>query len=206
MVAHDKLAEERRVGLEQHAAQHHVRFEVDSPLIEKLAHKGNVYALGVFEKYESALSKSNHLMLVHPSGLGNIGTILRTMVAFGVRDLALIRPAADVFNPHIIRAAVGANFLVNVEYFGGLEPYREKFAHRLYPFFLEAQTPLHEAQFTPPFTLVFGPEWPGLPAVYQNAGTGVVIPQDGAAESLNLGVAVGVALYEARRSVSQAVS
>ena len=200
MVVHDKLMEERRVRLEQHAAQHHIPFEVDSALIEKLAHKGNVYALGVFEKYESPLSAGNHLMLVHPSGLGNVGTILRTMVAFGVRDLALIRPAADVFNPHVVRAAIGANFLVNVEYFEGLEPYREKFAHRLYPFFLEAQTPLDEAQFTPPFTLVFGPEWPGLPVSYREAGTGVVIPQDSAAESLNLGVAVGVALYQARLS------
>ena len=178
-----------------------VPFEVNDKLVGKLAHKGNVYVFAVFEKYDTALQEgANHLLLVSPSDMGNLGTIIRTMLGFGVRDLALLRPAADLFNPHVVRASMGAVFAVNAHYFSDLETYQSHFKHALYPFMLNAEHSLLEVAFTPPFTLVFGPEGAGLPQHYREAGQSVAIPQSELIESLNLAVAVGVALYEANRS------
>jgi len=179
---------------------HHLPFEVDDRLLERLSHKGNVYVFAAFRKYETALSKSApHLMLVNPSDNGNLGTIARTMLGFGVRDLALISPAADVFNPHVVRASMGATFGVNFRYFELVEAYQRAFSHTLYPFMLNAEHTLGEVTFEPPYTLVFGPEGPGLPASYRALGPSVRIPQGAHIESLNLAVAVGITLYEAAK-------
>ena len=177
-----------------------IPFEVNDKLVNKLAHKGNVYVFAAFEKYEMTLQGgANHLLLVNPSDMGNLGTIIRTMLGFGVRDLALLRPAADLFNPHVVRASMGAVFALNAHYFEDLEAYRNAFRHPLYPFMLNAERNLQEVAFASPFTLVFGPEGPGLPENYREVGPSVLIPQDALVESLNLAVAVGIALYEATR-------
>lgn len=185
---------------------HGVPFEVNDKLVNKLAHKGNVYVFAVFEKYEMALQgEANHLLLVNPSDMGNLGTIVRTMLGFGVRDLALLRPAADLFNPHVVRASMGAVFALNAHYFDDLEAYQSEAcqttsSRQLYPFMLDAKRKLQEATFESPFTLIFGPEGPGLPKAYREVGESVTIPQSEWIESLNLAVAVGIALYETSKS------
>ncbi len=178
-----------------------IPFEVNDKLVSKLAHKGNVYVFAVFEKYETELQQeANHLLLVNPSDMGNLGTIVRTMLGFGVRDLALLRPAADLFNPHVVRASMGAVFALNAHYFDDLEAYQNTSQRQLYPFMLDADSSLQEVNFESPFTLVFGPEGAGLPKTYREVGRSVTIPQSELIESLNLAVAVGIALYEATQS------
>ncbi len=60
--------------------QKNIPMIVSRSIIEKLAPKENTYVMGVFEKYQSSLELGdNHLVLVNPSNLGNLGTILRSM-------------------------------------------------------------------------------------------------------------------------------
>ncbi len=175
-----------------------IRISVDDKLVERLESKDNTYAIGVFQKYEAALNaESNHVLLVNPSDMGNLGTTLRTMLGFGFRDLVVIKPAVDMFDPRSIRASMGALFQVNFAYYDSLEAYRAQFLHALYPFMTNGDVGLHEATFTPPYTLVFGSESSGLPDTYRKVGTSVTIPQTKAIDSLNLSVAIGIALYTA---------
>lgn len=175
-----------------------VRVSVDDKLVERLESKENTYAIGVFEKYEAKLNAgTNHLLLVNPSDMGNMGTALRTMLGFGFHDLAIIKPAADVFDPRAIRASMGALFQIRIAYYDSLESYRAQFLHNLYPFMTDGDVLLHEAYFTPPYTLIFGSEGSGLPDLYRKVGTSVTIPQTKAIDSLNLSVAIGIALYGA---------
>lgn len=201
VVAHSKGV--RGSGLEKIenlCAAHGVPFEVSDRAVERLSHKGNIYVFGVFKKYDAALSAgADHLLLVNPSDNGNLGTVARTLLAFGLRDVALISPAVDIFNPHVVRASMGATFALRFGYFETLAAYREVFAHTLYPFMLGAASRLEETTFRTPYTLVFGPEGAGLPAEYADMGEPVMIPQSPLVESLNLAVAVAVALYEANR-------
>jgi TrmH family RNA methyltransferase len=201
VVAHSKGA--RSSGLEKIenlCAAHSVPFEVSDRAVERLSHKGNIYVFGVFEKYEASLSPAaDHLLLVNPSDNGNLGTVARTLLAFGMQDVALISPAVDIFNPHVVRASMGATFALRFGYFETPAAYQAAFAHTLYPFMLGASSRLEETTFRSPHTLVFGPEGAGLPAEYADMGEPVMIPQSPLVESLNLAVAVAVALYEVNR-------
>lgn len=205
VVAHSKG--ERSSGWEKLTALCEARgvpFVIDDRAVERLSHKGNVYAFGVFGKYDAPLSPTaDHLLLVQPSDHGNLGTVARTLLAFGTRDVALIAPAVDIFNPHVVRASMGATFALRTSYFESLEAYRTAFSHTLYPFMLGASQQLQDIRFSAPYTLVFGPEGAGLPPGYADVGKSVVIPQSPAVESLNLAVAVGVALYETGRDARQ---
>lgn len=43
--------------------------------IESVAGKENVFIIGEFKKYSSTLQNGNHLVLVNPSDMGNMGTL-----------------------------------------------------------------------------------------------------------------------------------
>ncbi len=166
-------------------------------LVDKLATRGNTYAIGVFQKYQSQLDpKNNHLVLVNPASMGNLGTIMRSMLAFGVVDLALIEPAADPFDPKVIRASMGAVFQIKIKSFREFTDYWGTHAdHCLYPLMTNGKIPLPEVSFQPPYSLVFGEEAGGLGDEFQEYGTSIRIPQDETVDSLNLALSVGITMY-----------
>lgn len=178
-----------------------IPYEINDHLIEKIAVKENTYVVGVFKKFEKDLSKdANHLVLVNPKNMGNIGTIIRTMVAFGFKDLAIIRPAADIFDPKVVRSAMGALFHINFKYYADFEEYSKEFdIHQFYPFMLDGGVSIDDIKFEKPYSLVFGNESQGLPDDFQKIGKSVYIPQSENVDSLNLSVSVAISLYLASR-------
>lgn len=180
-----------------------IAFEVNDKAVDRLADKENVYAIGVFRKYQSPLhADESHLVLVNPGDMGNLGTIARTMVGFEVRNLALVRPAVDIFDPRVVRSSMGAVFKLAFQYFDSFGEYTSLFSHNVYPFMTNGKANLNRASFQPPFALVFGNESSGLPDEYQAVGTSVTIPYNSHdIDSLSLPVAAGIALYEARKAI-----
>lgn len=179
-------------------ALHQVNLSTSDKLVHRLAPKESHLAVGVFRKYETMLdAKENHVVLVNPNDMGNLGTIMRSMIGFGVSNLALIRPAADYFDPKVVRASMGALFQMSVEYFESLEAYRARFDHRLYAFTTGAGEALNQTRFESLYALVFGNEGEGLPESIVMQGTTVRIPHSERIDSLNLAVAVGIGLYQA---------
>lgn len=180
---------------------HNIRIETDDRAIERLSQKENTFAVGVFRKYESELAPNkSHVVLVNPGDMGNLGTIARTMLGFGIKDLALVRPAVDMFDPKVIRAAMGAIFRLRCRYFDTFDDYRRAFnAHKRYPFMTAGHEALDQATFDPPYSLIFGNESSGLPAEYRETGTSITIRHSPEIDSLNLPMAVGIALYEATK-------
>ena len=135
----------------------------------------------------------------NPGDMGNLGTIMRTMLGFGLADLALVSPAADVFDPRAVRSSMGALFALRCEYFGSFEEYTARYSRNLYPFITDAEAKLGDIAFQEPFSLVFGNESSGLPSEFRRIGTGVSIANTRHIDSLNLPVAVAIGLYEATR-------
>jgi RNA methyltransferase, TrmH family len=177
--------------------------EVNDAQIERIAAKENTYAIGVFHKYRPTLEAgANHVVLVNPSDMGNLGTTLRTLLGFGFHDLALIEPAADIFDPRATRASMGALFQMRFAYYKTFEDYAAAYPRMLYPFMTDGDVALPDAQFQPPFGLIFGSESAGLPASYRSIGTSVTIPQRNTIDSLNLAIAIGIAVYEVTRKRS----
>ncbi len=141
--------------------------------------------------------QENHLVLVNPSSMGNLGTIMRTMLGFGYQDLAIIDPAADAFHPKVIRASMGAFFQVRLQNFRSFTDYWGSQAnHKLYPLMTDGKIPLPEAILEKPYALVFGDEGSGLGQEYHQYGTSLRIPQAKEVDSLNLALAVGITLYQ----------
>ena len=104
----------------------------------------------------------------------------------------------DVFDPHVLRASMGAFYKLRVHTFDAFEDYRALYPDRpLYPFMLDGAKSLNEvaAAAEPPFSLVFGNEASGLPARFAQLGQSVLIPQSDEIDSLNLAVAVSVGSY-----------
>ena len=176
-----------------------VREEVAEKALARISGKHNCFAAAVFEKWQATLAADRpHVVLHHPMDEGNLGTIQRTMLGLGFLDIAVIRPAADPFDPKVVRASMGAIFSLRLKQYDTLEAYRAEFpAHALYPFMLDGAVLLEEAvqSVRRPFSLVFGNEGSGLPPEFAALGQAVRIPHGDAIDSLNLAVAAAIGAY-----------
>jgi len=182
-------------------AERRIPVGVDDRTMERISPRSSHLAIGVFRKYPMTLdANEDHVVLVNPADMGNLGTIARTMVAFGVRDLALVRPAVDAFDPKVVRASMGALFRLLFEYFDSFDDYRKRFGRPIYAFMTDGRRAIHQTRFESPCALVFGSESSGLPQSFHDLGTSVAIPQTAAVDSLSLPTAVAIALYERARA------
>jgi TrmH family RNA methyltransferase len=176
-----------------------VREEIADRVLRRESKKDNCFAAVVFEKYSDALrAAAPHIVLHHISDGGNLGSILRACLGFGIRDAAIILPAADVFEPRSVRASMGALFAMRVRAFDSFEVYTAECADRaFYMFMTGGAIPLAEASRGAPenYSLVFGNEQSGLPGELAAMGRSVYIPQSDAIDSLNLATAAAIGAY-----------
>lgn len=184
-----KLCEKSKISIERNDKAFHI-----------LTPKGNCFVIGEFRKHTSPLTESSHIVLVNPSDAGNLGTILRTAVGFGITDIAIIKPSVDFFDPKTVRASMGAIFHVNLESFDSFDEYCRRFpGNARYAFMLSASEPITDVSVREPFSLIFGNEATGLPAQFADSCTAVVIKHSSDIDSLNLPMAAGIALFEFTR-------
>lgn len=183
------------------ANKNNVRVEEGQKVLLRLSGKENVYAGARFSKYVSPLADDKpHVVLVNPENMGNLGTIIRTMHAFGYKNLAVTRPAVDIFDPKVIRASMGSTFTVNFEYFDTLTDYATKYGRNLYLFTPKGSITLDELaqrKLAAPekSTFVFGSESSGFSAKELALGENVKIDFSKEIDSLNLSIAAGVVLH-----------
>jgi len=174
---------------------------VDDRTMERVSPRASHLAIGVFRKYSMSLdANADHVVLVEPADMGNLGAIARTMVGFGVHGLALVRPAVDAFDPKAVRASMGALFRLSLVYFDSFDEYRQRFSRPTFAFMTDGRKAIHETPFESPCALVFGNESSGLPPSFHDLGTSVAIPQTAAVDSLSLPTAGAIALYERARA------
>lgn len=178
-----------------------IPLEVNSRSIEKIAFKENTYVVGVFQKYYLDLEKnSNHIVLVEPGNMGNVGTIIRTMLGFDFKDLAIIKPGVDIFDPKVVRSTMGAIFRINFEYFNTIEEYLEKNKDmNTYLFMLEGASNIQDVEFKEPMSLIYGNEGKGLSDKFKDFGHSIFIPHSEDIDSLNLSIAASIGMWESRR-------
>lgn len=168
--------------------------------LERISDKQICYAAGVFRKYDSVLSHTApHVVLVSPSDMGNLGTVLRTVLGFGIKDIAVIEPAADLLSPKVIRASMGALFRLRFSLFSSFSEYLAQYGtdRSLFPFMLDGAAVLtpESCPKTETYSLIFGNEATGLPPEFQTFGQTLFIAQTAQVDSLNLSIAVGIGTY-----------
>lgn len=182
----------------------HKPFIKNDKIFNKLSPKENCYIIGIFKKYNNKLDKNkDHLLLDNPSNMGNLGTIIRSSLGFDIKNIAIIRPGVDIFDPKVLRASMGSIFSVNIEYFNSIEEYKEKYnKHIIYSFMLKASNSLATFNFKKGLsTLCFGNEATGLADSYLDENS-IIIKHSPNIDSLNITNAVSIALYEYNRQKS----
>lgn len=174
-------------------------YEVNQKIFNRLSMKDNVYVIGIFDKFDMDIEQTKpHIVLVNPSDSGNLGTILRTGIGFGFRNYVIIRPSVDIFDPKTVRSSMGAIFHIHFSHYNSFEDYRrEFFEHEIYSFMLDGKINLKDMMEKPkqPFSLVFGNEGSGLPAIFHSYGKSIYIAHNNEIDSLNLSIAFGIAAH-----------
>ena len=190
--------------IEKIAKESKILIEENDKMINRLSNKNNTYAIGVFKKYRSKLEKDNHIVLVNPSDMGNFGTIARTALGFNIKNIAIISPGMDIFDPRAIRASMGAIFKLNIEYFKTFSEYNNRFQeNEKYSFILDSELYLDQLERVEnKFSLIFGNESSGLDEEYfKKISKGIKIRQSEEIDSLNLAISVGIAIYEFTKTI-----
>lgn len=133
---------------------------------------------------------------------GNLGAILRSVDAAGADGVITTPETVDPFNPKTVRTAMGSLFRVPVSVATSLDQAVARCrvrGMRIIAAHLEGP-PLPECDFCHPFALIMGREGEGLTqADLETADQTVSIPMREGADSLNVGAAAAVLLYEAAR-------
>jgi TrmH family RNA methyltransferase len=131
---------------------------------------------------------------------GNLGSILRTTAAAGFRQILLSADCAQAWSPKTLRAAMGAHFSLDIYENSDLPDFLSAYRGQSIVTAPGAAANLFTVEFGQPIAWIFGNEGQGVrPEVSILAGTRIRIPMPGGAESLNVGAAAAICLFEAVR-------
>ena len=128
---------------------------------------------------------------------GNVGSILRSAAAAGIRHAFLGTGCAFAWSPKTLRAAMGAHFNLNIVEHCTPEQLAQRLAVPVYGTSSHAQATLYDLPLQTPSAWLMGNEGSGVTEAWQPLMTQAVrIPQPGGQESLNVAAAAAVCLFE----------
>lgn len=132
---------------------------------------------------------------------GNVGTILRSALAAGIKHIILSKDCCDVWSPKVLRSAMGAHAYLHIYTSVNLALWLKNYPHQLYATALSPKAAnLYSLDLTLPTGWLFGNEGQGLSAqMLEIVSQHVMIPMAGQTESLNVAMAATVCLFEQLR-------
>ena len=138
----------------------------------------------------------NVVVLDGVSDPGNMGTIIRTCVACGIKDIFAIN-SVDALSPKVVRSTMGGIFNVNVIPSTYEEVLDKLNGYNLLTLDMNGKDIFSMDKVETPFALVVGSEAHGVSSLLkEKCSTILSLPMVGQIESLNAAVSLSVALYE----------
>ncbi len=180
---------------------------------ETLMHKASALkhhtpVLGIFEIPKAQTFTTDELpalVLDTIQDPGNLGTIIRTAAWFGIKQIICSPETADIYNPKVVQATMGALKMVNINY-EPLLPFLQKMNEKNVPIFgtfLEGKN-IYDTTFPKDSIVVFGNEGQGIskelkPFIHNP----ITIPAFGTEhpESLNASVSVAIVCSEMAQTI-----
>lgn len=180
-----------------------ILIETTEPVLKKLSTTETApesVAVGIQKIYDfDVLKKAKKVVLLEEiKDLGNLGTILRTAVAFQAEAIVLYGDSTDIYNPKCVRASVGNLWKIpifQIKDFNQLEQIFGKFQRiATLP---RSKNFLKNFDIKFPALIMFGSEAAGLSdELIKFSTNSVKIEMAETVESLNLAVSVSIILYE----------
>lgn len=153
---------------------------------------------------ERVIETSDSLILLERlQDPGNLGTIFRTALSAGIDAIIMDKETADIYNPKIVRSALGAISklpFVYVEDMKDVMPKLKIKGFQSYAASLQAKIFYDEADFTNKSAILIGNESNGLSKELTDLSDEYIkLPMHGGMESLNAAVATSILVYELER-------
>lgn len=126
---------------------------------------------------------------------GNVGTIIRTALAFHYSSLVLSKDCASIYNSKTVQSTKGALFKINIAS-KDLKELKERGYH-IYLTTLDGEDERKIDKLIKPFCLVLGNEGQGIRKEHLSYGKKIKIAMDGI-DSLNVAMAGAIFLYRFR--------
>jgi TrmH family RNA methyltransferase len=133
---------------------------------------------------------------------GNVGAILRSAAALGVRQVIALKGTAALWSPKVLRAGMGAHFALALHEAQEAQTLHELAGRGLALLATSSHgaQALHAVALPRPCAWLLGHEGQGVdPALAAQAALTLTIPQPGGEESLNVAAAAAICFYEAAR-------
>lgn len=143
---------------------------------------------------------NNVVLLENIRDLGNLGTIIRSAVAFNIDTIVLFGETVDLYNPKVVRSAVGNLWKINIIQMSTADELKKYFSgYEIYATLPKSDDSsyLSETKFSnKPKLVMFGSEADGLSeTLKQFATNNITIEMKENVESLNLAVSAGIIMY-----------
>ena len=165
--------------------------------ISQLANPSKI--IGICKKIKPKEIGNKIVMLDGVQDPGNLGTIIRSCVAFNVDTIILSKDCVDLYNSKVLRATQGMIFNINIIESDLLEiiPKLKKDGYKVYGTKVNGGKSLKNVERCEKFAIIMGNEGKGVKdSVLELCSDYIYIDMNKACESLNVGVATSIILYE----------
>ncbi len=187
--------------LEDSNIQYDVKtFYVTKEVMQKISNlKTPSKCLGVVKKLVPRDYQNRLLILDNIQDPGNLGTIIRSAVAFNIDTIVLGNTCVDLYNDKTIRASEGMLFKINIlrkDLSNFLEEIKNN-NYTLYGTEVTGGKVLNTVTFSQKCAIVIGSEGKGIsPEIKKLITQNIYIPMSYQTESLNASVAAAIIMYE----------
>lgn len=155
--------------------------------------------IGVCKFFEEKELGNKIILLDGVQDPGNLGTIIRSAVAFSVDTIVLSKDTVDVYNSKVLRATQGMIFNINIisrDLFDFILELKEN-NYKIYGTNVENGTELKKVVKYEKCAIIMGNEGNGVKKEIQDlCDENIYINMNSLCESLNVGVATSIILYE----------
>lgn len=155
--------------------------------------------IGICKKIESNDIGNKVLILDQIQDPGNLGTIIRSAVAFSFDTIILSNDSVDLYNSKVIRASQGMIFNLNIKRCNltDIIPKLKKENYKIFGTRVTGGNDIKSIEKNNKFAIIMGNEGNGLSLDIQKlCDEFIYIKMNEKCESLNVGVATSIILYE----------
>lgn len=171
---------------------------VSASVMRKLSSLNTIpNVLGVAKKLESTQVSGNILVLDGIQDPGNLGTIIRSAVAFNIDTIVASIDTVDVYNPKTLRSSEGMFFNLNYV-IGEVESILTQLKdYDIFTTNVLSGKSVSDVRRNKNYALIMGNEGNGVREKVSKFATDTIyIPMNKKCESLNVAIATSIILYE----------